>query len=99
MKPKHVHQYRRTKVGTNGHQVMACTLPGCYHYLPMRLAVGKTSRCYRCGGEFVLTSYIVSRLMKPHCNQCFKGHEDARDVLRDLATLRLRRRATSEHAH
>ena len=100
-KTPHIHQYERTTVGTSGtYMVMACTLPDCYHYVPMQMAIGKECRCYRCGNPFLLTPIIVNRLVKPHCNRCFKGYdreEDARKVLRDLETFRMHRRASSAH--
>ncbi len=73
--PKHTHRYERVDIGvTKEYFVYRCTLPDCSHYLPEALVVGKKSKCWRCGEEFVLTKNLLFK--KPHCENCIERKTD-----------------------
>lgn len=74
---KHVHRYQRVDISQTPHKkylVMKCSLPDCTHYVSIPLAIGKSSICWRCGEEFVMTADLA-RLSKPHCKACTKVDE------------------------
>lgn len=85
---KHLHKYSRKKIGKDGHYViMACVLPDCTHYLPIKLAAGKNTECFGCGEGFVMT--INDLKLKPACENCKPKISDtdidiANNVLRNL---------------
>lgn len=77
---KHLHKYSRKKIGKDGHyHIMACVLPDCTHYLPIKLAVGKNTECFGCGDSFILTVHDLK--LKPACEVCKpKLSEDDIDI-------------------
>jgi uncharacterized paraquat-inducible protein A len=69
-KSKHIHQYKRKKLGRDGsYVVFACVEPHCSHYAVPTLLEGKLAKCPRCGQPFTLDKSALS-LAIPHCNDC-----------------------------
>lgn len=61
------HFYRRVKMGKNkDYIVYKCIKPGCPHYVPRELAVGRPSLCWSCNKEFIMTSKNLQQA-KPTC--------------------------------
>lgn len=74
---KHIHKYRRVKLKPSGKIVYACALPDCTHYQRSELVIGKSSICWTCGKDFVLTPALLSQRAKPSCKSCrYKGKKD-----------------------
>lgn len=69
MEERHVHKYIRKKLGKNSYTIFACVLPGCSHYVRKELVDGRTTMCWRCGAEIVMTKRTAT-LKKPHCADC-----------------------------
>ena len=68
----HIHQYvRYSKRGgrTLKDRVFRCDDPGCSHYAPAELVIGKFSRCTLCGGQFKLDA-DAARRARPRCPNC-----------------------------
>ena len=40
---------------SGGYEVFRCVFPGCRHYLPIELALGQPSICWKCGEDLILT--------------------------------------------
>ena len=57
------------KVG--GYEVFKCMFPGCTHFIPKELALGRISVCWNCGEELLLTPDCLM-LKKPTHLQCRK---------------------------
>lgn len=70
-KTKHLHKYKKEKLG-HDYYIYRCMQPDCAHYLPVRLAIGRISICWRCGAGFLMTGKHT-KLTKPHCDECTKG--------------------------
>jgi hypothetical protein len=68
---KHVHKYKRVKLGKNGYIVYACMFPDCTHYLPEDRVVGRQSICWVCGKIMVVYRDTNGLLAKPHCRGCY----------------------------
>lgn len=70
----HVHRYILRDIGTKvkSRKVYACSFADCSHYLPSsKLAIGKNSICWKCGGKFVLGyDQIRVETKKPKCPDC-----------------------------
>jgi hypothetical protein len=76
MTRQHVHRYRRLDIGKKvPYWVMACTLPGCTSYTPMKTVStcpaleGKVAVCNKCGDRFILDKMSL-RKAKPICVSC-----------------------------
>jgi hypothetical protein len=65
-----IHKYKKELLGHDW-AVFRCVLPDCPHYVPLRLAIGRISLCWRCGAGFVMTGKHT-KLTKPHCDECTK---------------------------
>lgn len=77
----HIHKYvRYHKLGgkTLKDRVFRCDDPGCTHYAPAELVIGKRSRCTICDGPFTLDAEAARRA-KPRCPECteHKGESPA----------------------
>lgn len=81
MSEDHVHKYIRVILGgkkivridgkrfikpKEGYVVYKCILPGCNHYVPRELAVGRKSICWFCGGELVLNMENTTKKKPTH---------------------------------
>jgi len=77
-KADHLHEYRKQKLGNKGYLIFKCTVPGCNHYVPLNLALGRLCKCNRCGEAMVIGQY-AKRLARPHCDDCIKG-KDSDDI-------------------
>lgn len=69
MKVKHTHKYQRETLGKD-YIIYKCVLPGCTHYLPLPLIVGKVSICWNCGMEFIIRKGKNGINKKPKCENC-----------------------------
>lgn len=85
-KNNHVHKYIamvlggrriiRAKDGSkrivkkSGYPIFKCTIPGCTHYVPAELALGRESICWVCGKVMVITQRSL-RLKRPHHYECY----------------------------
>lgn len=89
-KYNHVHKYKRTEIGgrrivremgrrfikkTDGYPVFKCMIPDCPHYLPMALALGRKSICWRCGRELVIDEAMLN-MAKPSHKDCAKAAKE-----------------------
>jgi hypothetical protein len=69
MKEKHIHKYRRIKIGKNKDYVVYKCFLDCPHYITPELVIGRMSICWYCGNEFEMTK--ASLKLKPTCG-CYK---------------------------
>lgn len=82
------HQYYKVKYKT-GTLVFRCGLPGCPHFVYEPMIVNRTSLCYRCHKEFIITRKTI-RSKRFHCEDCTlgrKGKIDTLDTLLDIMGL------------
>lgn len=75
---KHIHKYRKVIQQPSGRIIWKCDLPDCSHYTTPELAAGKTSICFTCDEEFVLTKALMSQRVKPSCINCRRGNKKPR---------------------
>jgi hypothetical protein len=83
----HVHKYKLEILGdvrvkrvngkklfekVGGYPIYRCVLPDCPHYVPMMMAVGRKSICWKCGNEMVLTIRNI-KTKKPKHRECVLG--------------------------
>lgn len=66
-KRDHIHKLKLHRY-KNGTQVFFC-IDDCDYRIGRELALGKLTRCHRCGNPFQLNQYSLS-LVKPHCEAC-----------------------------
>lgn len=72
---KHIHRYRRAKLGSQ--IIYKCTLPGCTHYILKALVENRASICHRCGTSFIITKKTLKTCpAMPHCDDCTNRKED-----------------------
>lgn len=80
---QHIHKFRRVNKARKGNPeywVMACALPNCTTYFPMKTKrsapdlIGKQSLCNGCGAIFELTKYSM-QVAKPQCDSCIEPKE------------------------
>jgi len=74
MRGKHIHKYRRLKLGQKNYIVYECVLPNCPHFLNEKLVDGRACVCWRCGNPFVMNP--ETHLLKPHCKKCTRGPKE-----------------------
>ena len=86
------HKYKRVDIGRDkAYYVYRCLLPNCNHYIPEKLILGRTSICWSCGNEFVIT---VPKKLKPICVPCkdkkFSKSEDDETtrILRSIGVIK-----------
>lgn len=71
MVQKHLHIYRRVKVGKNDHTVYRCMEPNCSHFQQPELMEGKFAKCPRCGNPYVITERMIKdKVVNLHCDDC-----------------------------
>ena len=78
-KHKHIHKYRRMTQGSRGHRIYKCQVPGCTHYIDVKLAEGRISLCNRCNEPFVIDKRSMKQA-KPHCNDCVERTNDTKKI-------------------
>ena len=71
---KHVHTYERIR----GQTRYKCADPDCSTIQPRAYLHGKRSKCWACGGEFVLDADALRRA-RPHCG-CVTGNATSNSV-------------------
>jgi hypothetical protein len=66
---KHVHKYKRMKVGKNkSYEIFRCFQPGCTHYIGADHIINRQSICWQCGDPFIITYKLIK--VKPTCQDC-----------------------------
>ncbi len=84
---KHTHKYRRVRLGKNKrYTVYRCVRPNCTHFIEEKLVLGRSTICWKCGAEFIMTEKTMK--MKPNCPGGCKplGHdEDIENLVRKIA--------------
>lgn len=70
----HTHKYQRAKLGPK-YLIYRCMLPGCSHYVPANLVVGRECICWNCGDSFYIKKGHIQK--SPKCPDCTgsKKHE------------------------
>jgi len=82
-KISHLHKYERRTLGNNGYKIYHCSLPGCSHYINVKLALGKLCVCNRCSEPMIMTRNAIT-LAKPHHDECIRRKSD---TVKKLETL------------
>jgi len=87
-----IHKYKRVDIGRdkdNPYYVYRCLLPNCNHYIPEKLILGRTSICWSCLNEFVIT---VPKKLKPICVSCknkkFGKDGETERILRSIGIIK-----------
>lgn len=87
-KVEHVHKYLLIKVGSytkpERWEVYKCMLPGCNHYIPKPLALGRQCICWACGETFQIKKHRMLRKPTCGCRGKFKPVEFESTPLIDL---------------
>jgi DNA-directed RNA polymerase subunit RPC12/RpoP len=69
MPDTHVHKYQLLLWGRKKTPIFKCMLDDCTHYVMQKLALNRTSICWKCGRHFKLTKAKLTR-KKPKCDYC-----------------------------
>jgi hypothetical protein len=81
-----IHKYQRIKLKPSGYTVYKCMLPNCRHYIREELVIGLWSICWRCGGTFTMGQETLLR--KPHCPECTRPGQKAKQAAMDRIAAR-----------
>lgn len=66
---KHVHKYKRMKVGRKkDFNIFRCFQPGCTHYIAEEHIINRFSACWACDQPFLITYKLIK--VKPICEDC-----------------------------
>ena len=82
-KEKHLHRYKRAKLGKNNYIIYKCMVPSCTHYIGRDLVEGNLCACNRCGEPMVMDKFAMS-LAKPHCHSCTERKDKDVEKLTEL---------------
>lgn len=74
------HKYEKVDLGREKpYLVYKCILPECTHYVPVHLAEGKASMCWRCGERHIVSKKTLL-LKRPHCDDCTMTKREAEKI-------------------
>lgn len=70
-KPKHEgpHKYFQTQFKESGTLIFRCGLTNCPHFVYEPMILFRTSVCWRCGDNFIITKRSL-KAKKMHCEGC-----------------------------
>jgi hypothetical protein len=78
----HVHRYKKIDIGrAKTYPVYACELSGCTSYIPVDMAVGKTTRCCVCDKPYEIKQTDL-QYVRIACDVC-KGKRVKNPKMRD----------------
>ena len=90
----HIHKYKKIDIGrVKSYPVYACELTGCTHYVPIDMAVGKTTKCCVCDKSYEIKQSDI-QYVRIACDEC-KGKRVKNPKMRDNI---LRNKAIREEA-
>ena len=87
-KDNHIHRYERKPLGNKGYKIFKCMVPGCTHYIDVKMGEGRICECNRCHKPFVLDRRAM-KLAKPHCLDCVEKTSDDRKIEERIKALGL----------
>jgi hypothetical protein len=78
----HVHKYKRTNIGrVKEYLVYKCELPGCTHYTPVEMVIGKTTKCCICDKPYEIKAADI-QYVRIACDAC-KGKRVKNPLMRE----------------
>lgn len=79
------HQYERSAMGRNNHEIYVCRIVGCPHYLPdITLAINSLCLCWGgCGRAVQMDQRMVNhdKIVKPYCTYCSAARAERKAML------------------